>query len=450
MMQLFRLTRKNTAALEAPRPNGPLLDEETVCRGLEELAKNYAPAPTQSLPARVAMAFDGLRRSLVTRLRGNFFAVTSIAVEISESATRAGWVTHDVKEVAKSSSAIAGAAEQLSTSFAGLIGQSDHSVREAVQVEHESLICVSRMQSVHEAMQLISTRMNTIDTRVAVLNDAFKQISEIAAVIETISAQTHLLAFNATIEAAHAGKAGNGFTVVANEVKELSSQTTYATKEIHARLSVLRNEMDAIKTAASESTTAVFDGETKVSTAIESITSIGKRISSVRKNAQVLQEVIDEQQRSTREISTCVTMIAGRGEKVSDEVTAALDMLLIAEGLAQKVLDTYANRGVPGYELIRSSADLAIWKRQLALIFLGLTPLPNEFPLPGFTSNDELSDENMRSAIKEFGAKRSALSIHANEFINALHAKDLGKATQHYVAIENEIEASRLLIKDLQ
>ena len=64
------------------------------------------------------------------------------------------------------------------------------------------------------------------------LADAIRQVTSIAFVIKDIADQTNLLALNATIEAAHAGDAGRGFGVVANEVKNLASQTGAATEDI--------------------------------------------------------------------------------------------------------------------------------------------------------------------------------------------------------------------------
>jgi len=68
------------------------------------------------------------------------------------------------------------------------------------------------------------------------LGEAAQKIGEVTQTIADISEQTNLLALNATIEAARAGEAGEGFAVVANEIKELANQTAEATEDINQRL----------------------------------------------------------------------------------------------------------------------------------------------------------------------------------------------------------------------
>jgi methyl-accepting chemotaxis protein len=85
---------------------------------------------------------------------------------------------------------------------------------------------------------------------------AADKIGDIIKLIQNIARQTHLLALNASIEAARAGDAGRGFAVVASEVKSLSMQTANATSEITAQIGAVQastvNVVGAIRTIAAQ------------------------------------------------------------------------------------------------------------------------------------------------------------------------------------------------------
>lgn len=76
------------------------------------------------------------------------------------------------------------------------------------------------------------------------LHNKIKDISRITETIESIAAETNLLALNASIEAARAGEHGKGFAVVASEVRKLAEQSNLATREIHEMIQGIEGETE--------------------------------------------------------------------------------------------------------------------------------------------------------------------------------------------------------------
>jgi methyl-accepting chemotaxis protein len=139
------------------------------------------------------------------------------------------------------------------------------------------------------------------DSRIARLSQSAHQIGEVVAMISGIARQTNLLALNATIEAARAGEAGRGFSVVANEVKNLATETAKATEAI-------KMQIEGIQETTQESVAAIE----QISGTIGEIAEISVAITSA----------VTQQSNATQEISHNIAQAAQRAAEVAKNITA--------------------------------------------------------------------------------------------------------------------------------
>src|SRR5262249_1331739 len=103
------------------------------------------------------------------------------------------------------------------------------------------------------------------------LSEQGQAISEIIATVDDLAAQSNLLAVNAAIEAAKAGEHGRGFSVVAQEVKNLAEQSKHATTQVCGILSDIQKATGNAVMATEQSSKAVEDGVKQSTQAGESI-----------------------------------------------------------------------------------------------------------------------------------------------------------------------------------
>ena len=143
------------------------------------------------------------------------------------------------------------------------------------------------------------------------------EIGEIVELISDITEQTNVLALNAAIQAASAGEAGRGFTVVAEEVQRLAERSGEATKQIEAIVKTIQADTQDAVAAMEKSTVGVVEG-TKLSDAA------GQALTEIQKVSRELAELIARISAQTQMQSTSVTDVT-RGMqgilKITEETT---------------------------------------------------------------------------------------------------------------------------------
>ncbi|WP_366596199.1 methyl-accepting chemotaxis protein [Bacillus pumilus] len=124
------------------------------------------------------------------------------------------------------------------------------------------------------------------------LTEQVESISSIAKTINSISSQTQLLALNAAIEAAHAGSYGNGFSVVAAEIRKLATDAKEAIVKVDQYVKAIHAEVEKVSSGTSRAKTTVFTNRDLVKQASEEFNNVGEAARSLDKQAQSLAGIV--------------------------------------------------------------------------------------------------------------------------------------------------------------
>jgi twitching motility protein PilJ len=157
--------------------------------------------------------------------------------------------------------------------------------QESAAVARQSLQAAdSGLQAVQNAiggMNAIRDQIQDTSKRIKRLGESSQEIGEITELISDITEQTNVLALNAAIQAASAGEAGRGFSVVAEEVQRLAERSADATRQISALVRAIQTDTQDAVAAMERSTQGVVEGarlSDSAGTALTEIDSVSRRL----------------------------------------------------------------------------------------------------------------------------------------------------------------------------
>lgn len=166
-------------------------------------------------------------------------------------------------------------------------------------------------------MNDIRSQIQETAKRIKRLGESSQEIGEIVELISDITEQTNVLALNAAIQAASAGEAGRGFSVVAEEVQRLAERSGEATKQIAALVKTIQTDTHDAVSAMENATQNVVEGAKRSDAAGQSLA----EISSVsEKLAQLIQNISISTQHQA-DIATSVAQAMDGIRQITDQTT---------------------------------------------------------------------------------------------------------------------------------
>ncbi len=201
---------------------------------------------------------------------------------------------------------------------AGEIAQNAQQTADAANsADHDSRACLETVAGSRDAVQKLSREINAAAEVIDALGRDITSITTVLEVIQGVAEQTNLLALNAAIEAARAGEAGRGFSVVADEVRNLAQRTQASTEEISTMIERLqKGAADAVEVMKASTAVSNVSME-KAEDAMEALDRIAESITEISRMTSQIATASEEQTSVTEELNSSITRIADQGQEAA-------------------------------------------------------------------------------------------------------------------------------------
>ena len=251
-------------------------------RRLSEEERNHTQAAILRLMNEMGDLADGdltIRTTVSEDITGAIadsvnYTIEELSMLVSRINDAAGRVTVATQTAQHTSAELLDATERQSfqieeagttvQSMAQLMTESSERALHTAQVARRSLESARKgadaVENTIRGMNAIREKIQETSKRIKRLGESSQEIGEIVELISDITEQTNVLALNAAIQAASAGEAGRGFTVVAEEVQRLAERSAEATKQIAAIVKTIQTDTQDAVGAMENATRDVVEG----------------------------------------------------------------------------------------------------------------------------------------------------------------------------------------------
>ncbi len=244
--------------------------------------------------------------SITRQVREAVDGITSAATEIQAATTQ---------QIASTTEQDVAVTQTVSTveAIRATVRQTSERARSVADAAQQS-ITVSKqgeeaVASTAEGMQVIRQQVEKIAETILSLSERTQKIGEIIDTVNDIASQSKLLALNASIEAARAGENGEGFAVVAMEVRQLAEQSREATARVRDILNEIQQATNTAVMVTEEGTKGTERGMQLANQAGEAIRNLASMMEEAMQTASQIATSTHQQTMSMNQLSTAMQQI---------------------------------------------------------------------------------------------------------------------------------------------
>jgi twitching motility protein PilJ len=288
---------------------------------------------TEDITGAIADSVNFAIEELRTLVQGINRAAEQVADSSTEARVNAEELLKDSELQARQIAETTQAVQEMSRS----IVQVSENAAESAGVAEQSLITARRggdaVRDAIAGMNVIRDQIQETSKRIKRLGESSQEIGEIVGLISDITEQTNVLALNAAIQAAAAGEAGRGFSVVAEEVQRLAERSAQATRRIGTIVKTIQSDTQDAVNAMEASTQGVVQGAARSDAAGVSLAEIESVSDHLARLIQNISDATRSQARTAEQVVANMEQILGVTEQTSErtrrsaEAVARLAML---------------------------------------------------------------------------------------------------------------------------
>ena len=322
------MTQQSVAALQNVRS-----DAETVVSAVGKVAETAGESAASA-----------------TELRASFEEVARRTDDLFRSVEKSSSGTAEINASARETLTRATVLSNISTDVLSFVAEMDATIRNisdtaeeteklAQEVSTNADVGRNAVDQTVEGIRAVQDSAKKTAGAFDELQKSLGQIGQVITFIDEVANRTNLLSFNAAIIAAHAGTNDHGFSVIADEVRQLADRTRQSTKEISAIIRSLQPVAKQAQGALGDSVTRVDRTVELASNATSSLATIFDSAERSMSMSRMMARSLEEQSRASKRLHEVTAKMSDHVEEIHRATRGQAEATRILAGEAERVAD---------------------------------------------------------------------------------------------------------------